>query len=75
VGVLLGVAFFNLIERKVFGYMHIRKCTTKVFYFCEFQPIGDAVKLFGKELYKVYGVVFLFYMGGPLLGLILMIIL
>jgi NADH:ubiquinone oxidoreductase subunit H len=74
-GVLLGVAFFTLMERKVLGYIHFRKGPTKVFYFGEFQPIGDAVKLFGKELYKVYGVVFLFYLGGPLLGLFLMVVL
>jgi NADH-ubiquinone oxidoreductase chain 1 len=72
VGVLLGVAFFTLVERKVLGYMHFRKGPTKIFYFGEFQPIGDAVKLFSKEFYKVYGVVFFFFLVGPFFGLFLM---
>lgn len=75
VGVLLGVAFFTLLERKLLGYVHFRKGPTKIFYFGVFQPISDAVKLFSKGFIK--GEKFQFYMFffGPFLGLFLMLIL
>jgi NADH:ubiquinone oxidoreductase subunit H len=75
VGVLSGVAFFPLMERKILGYVHFRKGPTKVFYFGMFQPISDAVKLFSKELYKGFKTSFYLFMAGPLLGLFLMLVL
>lgn len=75
VGVLLGVAFFTLFERKILGYIHFRKGPTKVFYFGLFQPIADALKLFSKEVFKGNRVVYYFFILGPLIGLFLMIIL
>lgn len=71
--VFIRVAFFTLLERKVLGYIQLRKGPNKFFIKGIFQPIGDGLKLFFKEVNYPRNINFFIFIVSPILGLLISI--
>lgn len=69
--VIIGVAFLTLLERKVLGYIQIRKGPNKVGFLGIPQPFSDAIKLFTKEQTNPFISNYLIYYLSPIFSLFL----
>lgn len=71
IGVLLRIAFFTLIERKLIGLAHFRKGPNKVLLSGLTQPMSDATKLLTKERTKYPTRITIIIIIGPTLRMVI----
>nr|ALC75994.1 NADH dehydrogenase subunit 1 [Bemisia afer] len=68
--VMLSIAFFTLMERKVIGYSQSRKGPNKILITGIVQPMADAIKLLSKEVNLNFNSNVYIYMVAPLINII-----
>lgn len=71
--VIIGIAFFTLLERKILAYIQLRKGPNKVGFVGFIQPFRDAIKLLTKEIFKVGKSEYFLYIVRPI-GILIIII-
>jgi NADH-ubiquinone oxidoreductase chain 1 len=71
--VLLNVAFFTLLERKILGLRQARKGPNKVAFGGLLQPFADAIKLFLKERAGLYFSNYFLFLFSPVLAIFLIL--
>ena len=72
--VLINVAFFTLLERKILGLRQLRKGPNKVSVGGILQPMRDAVKLFMKEFFRPFKAKLFLFTASPSLGLFIILL-
>lgn len=73
--IILGVAFYTVLERKVLSYVQTRKGPNKAGILGLAQPLADAIKLFIKEGLLPYGRNVYIFIFAPALSLTLALVL
>jgi NADH-ubiquinone oxidoreductase chain 1 len=70
VSILLSIAFFTLIEVRILGVVHQRIGPIKVGIIGIFQPLGDFLKLFGKNIWFPKKIIKTFFILSPIISIL-----